>query len=248
MKNLRNAFPDAVDRAWTALRGRRTDTTTMTTTTTKTTTTGNLLWIEAVRRTGSGYFLTPDSAAYVQRSLSFLSFRSQCALARERKRGASGTEEKEEEEKERKVDREKDGEGERERERKRSTSSLSEEGTYPMPRALICNRPHMRATPGRTIRPTGKAPACKLSSIHEPITYRAVPLGTVQDSLHGASSIWRGERGSWRGLSCIRCTTSVETRIRTSPRVSFSLPPSLPPLVLLPGSLLYPVSRYIGTE
>lgn len=86
-----------------------------------------------------------------------------------------------------------------------------------MPRALICNRPHMRATPGRTIRPTGKAPACKLSSIHEPITYRAVPLGTVQDSLHGASGIWRGERGSWRGLSCIRCTTSVETRIRTSP-------------------------------
>lgn len=63
-----------------------------------------------------------------------------------------------------------------------------------MPRALICNRPHMRATPGRTIRPTGKAPACKLSSIHEPITYRAVPLGTVQDSLHGASGIWRGER------------------------------------------------------
>lgn len=129
--------------------------------------------------------LTSDSAAYVQRAFSFLSFRSRSRmLSREKER------------RDKRNRGEKEGHGERERERKRSTSSLSEEGTYSMPRALICNRPHMRATPGRTIRPTGKAPACKLSSIHEPITYRAVPLGTVQDSLHGASGIWRGERGS----------------------------------------------------
>jgi len=86
MKNLRNAFPDR-GRSRLNISTRETDTTTMTTATTKTTTTENLLWIEAVRRTGSGYFLTSDSAAYVQRSFSFLSFRSRYALAGERETG-----------------------------------------------------------------------------------------------------------------------------------------------------------------
>jgi len=74
---------------------------------------------------------------------------------------------------------------EEKKEEKRFTSSLGEGGTVSR---IDMQHAAYTSYAGANNTTTGKAPPCKLFEVLGRITYRAVPLDTVRDSLHGASA------------------------------------------------------------